>query len=164
MFAVQLQKLLKAGFFLLFLATITDMPLHGQQPSPRKQMENCSKMKSLREKYKSVIQSPYVLEGCASRPVLCGEPGQQAIIPLSVLGKQHYRLYFDSEGFEGKVFVRVLTLNKKLIFSNENDPASTMFAFTATRTEKYFVEFNYVQSTNPDAVGCVSTVLATREF
>jgi hypothetical protein len=39
-----------------------------------------------------------------------------------------------------------------------------MYAFTAARTEKYFVEFVYSQSKNPDAVGCVALVLATREF
>ena len=138
--------------------------LPAQVISPKKIMEKCNKTKGLRDQYKKIVLPPYVIEGCASKAILCGEPNQDAVIPISVLGKQRYRLYFRDEGFEGKVFVRVVTLNKKEIFNNGTDSTQTMFAFTAPRTDKYFVEFNYKQSANPDAVGCVSVVLATREF
>lgn len=127
-------------------------------------IQSCTKAKKIRAKYKSQIQAPYEIEGCASRAILCGEPGHEAVIQVSVLGKQRYRFYFDNEGFEGRVFVRLSTLNKKVLFTNESEPELNMFAFTATRTEKYFVEFVYPQSKNPDAVGCVSVVVATREF
>lgn len=137
--------------------------LPAQVVSPRKLMENCNKTKNLREKFKSIVLSPYVIEGCASKAVLCGEPSQ-AVIPISVLGKQRYRMYFKDEGFEGKVFVRVLTLNKKEIFNNEADTTINMYAFTPPRSDKYFVEYVYKQSKNPDAVGCVSLVLASRDF
>jgi|GEM_PF-1107660 hypothetical protein len=138
--------------------------LPAQVISPKKIMERCNKTKGLRDQYKKFVLPPYVIEGCASKAILCGEPNQDAVIPISVLGKQRYRMYFRDEGFEGKVFVRVVTLNKKEVFNNETDSTQTMFAFTAPRTDKYFVEFNYKQSANPDAVGCVSVVLATREF
>jgi hypothetical protein len=121
-------------------------------------------MKKLREKFKDLIQAPYVMEGCASKAILCGEPGHTAIIPISILGKQRYRIYFQHEGFEKKVSVKISTLNKKVVFSSQDDPTSNMFAFVAPRTEKYFVEFLFEQSSNPDAVGCVSVVVATREF
>lgn len=136
----------------------------AQVVSPKKRMENCNKIKGLRQQYKSIVLPPYLIEGCASKAVLCGEPNQEAVIPISVLGKQRYRLYFKDEGFDGKVFVRILTLNKKEIFNNQSDTTQNMYAFTAPRTDKYFIEFNYKQSTNPDAVGCVSVILATREF
>jgi hypothetical protein len=83
---------------------------------------------------------------------------------MSIIGKQKYRMYFSNEGFDGKVFVKVQTINKKLIFTNEADPSIDYFVFTPIRTEKYFVEFVYKQSANADAVGCVSVLLATREF
>ena len=146
---------------LLLLCTFQMLP--AQVISPKKMMERCNKVKGLRDEFKKKILPPYLIEGCASKAILCGEPNQ-AVIPISVFGKQRYRLYFRDEGFEGKVFVRVMTLNKKEVFSNESDSTQTMYAFTPPRTDKYFVEFIYKQSTNPDAVGCVSVVLATREF
>jgi hypothetical protein len=151
---------LLSGAFILFCLF---QQLKAQVISPKKRMENCNKIKGLRDQYKSIVLPPYVIEGCASKAILCGEPSQ-AVIPISVLGKQRYRLYFKDEGFDGKVYVRVLTLNKKEIFNNQADTTQNMFAFTAPRTDKYFVEYVYKQSTNPDAVGCVSVVLATREF
>ena len=135
----------------------------GQNLSPKKQIENCQKTKKLLDRYKKIVQIPYVIEGCASKPILCGENGE-AIIPMSIIGKQKYRMFFSNDGFDGKVFVKVQTINKKLIFTNEADPTVDYFAFTPIRTEKYFVEFVYKQSANPDAVGCVSVLLATREF
>ena len=158
----------KKSSFHSWIWLILIFPLAGygqtETPSPMKLIQTCTKAKKIREKYKAQIQAPYEIEGCASKAILCGEPGHPAIIPLSVLGKQRYRFYFDNEGFEGKVFVRLSTLNKKILFTNEAEPELNMFAFTATRTEKYFVEFFYNQSKNPDAVGCISVVVATREF
>lgn len=158
--AVQIKPVILLILAGLFLAH----PGFTQESSPMKLIQNCSKVKRIRDKFKTVIQAPYVIDGCASKAILCGEPGQEAIIPVSVLGKQRYRIYFQTEGFEKDVFVRVSTLNKKLIFTNQNDPTLSMFAFTATRTEKYFIEFIYTQSSNPDAVGCATVVVATREF
>ena len=149
---------------LIFFGLFVHHPGFSQESSPMKLIQNCSKIKRIRDKFKTIIQAPYVIEGCASKAILCGEPGQEAVIPVSVMGKQRYRIYFQTEGFEKQVFVKVSTLNKKLIFTNESDPSVSMFAFTATRTEKYFIEFFYSQSSNPDAVGCASVVIATREF
>jgi hypothetical protein len=150
--------------FCTFLLLGLFQVLPAQVISPKKLMERCNKIKGLREQFKKFVLPPYVIEGCASKAILCGEPNQEAVIPISVLGKQRYRIYFRDEGFDGKVYVRIMTLNKKEIFSNETDSTQTMYAFTAPRTDKYFVEFKYKQSSNPDAVGCVSVVLATREF
>jgi hypothetical protein len=149
---------------LLPVFLLPDLPGLAQESSPMKLIQNCSKIKRIRDKFKNTIQAPYVIDGCASKAILYGEPGQEAVIPVSVLGKQRYRIYFQTEGFEKPVFVKVCTLNKKVVFSNESDPSVSMFAFTATRTEKYFVEFFYTQSNNPDAVGCASVVIASREF
>ena len=151
-------KILALSIFLVPAFLIT-----GQNLSPKKQIENCQKTKSILDRYKKIVQEPYVIEGCASKAILCGENGE-GIIPMSIIGKQKYRMYFSNAGFDGKVFVKVQTINKKLIFTNEADPSIDYFAFTPIRTEKYFVEFVYKQSANPDAVGCVSVLLATREF
>jgi len=154
-------KTLAGVFVLIISATVC---INAQQLSPMKQIQNCTKTKKIRDKFKASIKAPYEIDGCASKAILYGEPGQDAIIPVSVLGKQRYRIYFQHEGFEKDVFVRVSTLNKKLIFSNESDPSQNMFAFVAPRTEKYFVEFFFAQGSDPDAVGCVAVVIATREF
>lgn len=163
-----MNKLLLFFIFSLISGSIfgQDAPEEAKQqgPSPMSLIKSCTKAKKIRDKYKKQIQTPYVIEGCASKAILCGEPGHEAVIPVSVLGKQRYRFYFDNEGFDGKVYVKLSTLNKKVLFTNESDPDLNMFAFTATRTEKYFVEFFYSLSKNPDAVGCISVVVATREF
>lgn len=148
--------------FILFL--LIPAGLDAQVISPMKEIQNCNKTKKIRDKFKAVIQAPYEIDGCASKAILYGEPGHDAIIPVSVLGKQRYRFYFSNEGFDKNVTVRVSTLNKKIVFSNETDPAQNMFAFIAPRTEKYFVEFLFTKGSDPDAVGCVSVVVATREF
>lgn len=153
-----------ASIFLLGLILLFNFPTNAQELSPIRLIQACNKAKNIKDKFKDKIQAPYHMEGNGSKAILCGEPDHEAIIPVSVIGKQRYRIYFHHEGFEGNVFVKISTLNKKIVFTNEDDPSKDLYSFVAPRTEKYFVQFVYTMSKNPDAVGCVSVAVASREF
>lgn len=118
------------------------------------------KLKELKKAYLEKIK-PYEFEGISAGLIFAGE---STTISVSVFRNQKYRLFFHSEGFDGPVTVKVMTLNRYVLFTNKDDPSLDRYTFMPKKTEDYYVEFTTPASANEDARGCVAVVLCTRGY
>lgn len=120
----------------------------------------CKSLKTLKDEFAAVIK-PYDFEGISAGILSSGKTKN---ISVSVFSKVKYRLNFRTDGFDAPVIIRVMAINRQILWSNEKDPENMMFEFIPFKTEKYFVEFSAPVSQNDDARGCISVVLSSRPY
>ena len=120
----------------------------------------CKSLKSLKEEFAEAVK-PYDFEGISAGILPSGKTRN---ISISVFAKVKYRLNFRTDGFDAPVVIKVLAINRQILWSNEKDPENLMFEFIPFKTEKYFVEFTAPVSQNDDSRGCISVVLSSRPY
>jgi len=120
----------------------------------------CKSLKTLKYEFADAVK-PYDFEGISAGILPAGKTKN---ISISVFSKVKYRLNFRTDGFDAPVVIKVLAINRQILWSNEKDPENMMFEFVPFKTEKYFVEFTAPESLNDDARGCISVVLSSRPY
>lgn len=120
----------------------------------------CKSLKSMKDEFMDLVK-PYDYEGISGGII---NAGKTKSISISVFSKVKYRLHFRTEGYDSPVIIRVVTVNRQLLWSNEKDPANLMYEFIPSKSDKYFVEFSAPGSSYDDARGCVAVVLSSRPY
>jgi hypothetical protein len=120
----------------------------------------CKSLKNQKAEFMEIIK-PYDFEGISGGIIGSGKTKN---LSISVFAKVKYRLHFRSEGFDAPVIIKVVTVNRQVLWSNEKDPGNRMFEFTPQKADKYFVEFTAPVSSDDDARGCVSVALSSRPY
>ena len=120
----------------------------------------CKSLREQKDEYIRIVK-PYDFEGISGGKLAAGKTRS---ISVSVFSKVKYRLYFRADGFDSPVIIRVLTVNRQLLWSNEKDPGLMMYEFIPHKSDKYFVEFSAPGSSFDDARGCVAVVLSSRPY
>jgi hypothetical protein len=120
----------------------------------------CKSLKTLKDEFADAVK-PYDFEGISAGILPAGKSKN---ISISVFSKVKYRLNFRTDGFDAPVVIKVLAINRQILWSNEKDPENMMFEFIPFKTEKYFVEFTAPESLNDDARGCIAVVLSSRPY
>lgn len=120
----------------------------------------CKSLKSLKSEF-MVLVKPYDFEGISGGIL---SSGKTRSISVSVFSKVKYRLNFRTEGFEAPVTIRVVSINRQVLWTNEKDPGNLLYEFIPQKSDRYFVEFTAPESSNDDARGCVSVVLSSRPY
>jgi hypothetical protein len=142
-------RLLQIALLLSFLA-ISTSPISAQ----------CKSLKTLKTEYADIIK-PYDFEGISAGVLGAGKTTN---ISVSVFSKVKYRFHFYSEGYDGPVIVKIITLNHQVLWTNEKDPGNMMAEFTPKKTDKYFVEYTTPSSANDDSRGCIALILSSRPY
>ena len=142
-------RLIQIALFLSFLAISTSQSF-----------AQCKSLKNLKTEYAEIIK-PYDFEGISAGVLGAGKTTN---ISVSVFSKVKYRFHFYSEGYEGPVIIKIITLNHQVLWTNEKDPGSMMAEFTPKKTDKYFVEFTTPSSANDDSRGCIAVILSSRPY
>jgi hypothetical protein len=120
----------------------------------------CRSLKVLKEEFQKAVK-PYDFEGISAGVLPAGKTKN---ISISVFSKVKYRLNFRTDEFDAPVVIKVLAINRQVLWSNEKDPENMMFEFIPFKTEKYFVEFTAPASQNDDSRGCIAVVLSSRPY
>ena len=120
----------------------------------------CKSLKNMKEEFRNVIK-PYDFEGISAGIL---NAGKTRSISVSVFSRVKYRLNFRTEGFDSPVIIKVVTVNRQVLWSNEKDTEASVFEFIPHKTDKYFVEFSAPGSSDEDARGCVAVVLSSRPY
>jgi hypothetical protein len=142
-------RLLQIALLLSFLAISTSQ-ISAQ----------CKSLKTLKTEYADIIK-PYDFEGISAGVLGAGKTTN---ISVSVFSKVKYRFHFYSEGYDGPVIVKIITLNHQVLWTNEKDPGNMMAEFTPKKTDKYFVEYTTPSSANDDSRGCIALILSSRPY
>jgi len=127
---------------------------------PETAISQCSSLKVLKEEFTDAVK-PYDFEGISAGVLPAGKTKN---VSISVFSKVKYRLNFRTDNFEAPVIIKVLAINRQVLWSNEKDPENMMFEFIPFKTEKYFVEFTAPVSQNDDSRGCIAVVLSSRPY
>jgi hypothetical protein len=120
----------------------------------------CKSLKTLKAELSGSIR-PYDFEGISAGVLSSGKSGS---ITISVFSKVKYRLLFNTDGFDAPVLIKVVSLNRQVLWTNEKDPEATIFDFVPTKAEKYFVEFSAPAGSGKDGKGCISVLLGSRSY
>ncbi len=120
----------------------------------------CPSLKVLKEELEEAVK-PYDFEGISAGIL---PEGKTRNISISVFSKVKYRLNFRTDGFDAPVIIKVLAINRQVLWTNEKDPENKMFEFIPFKTEKYFVEFTAPVGQNKNAMGCIAVVLSSRPY
>lgn len=143
-------KVLIIHFFMAFVLGATPLICSAQ----------CKSLKEQKSEFVKLVK-PYDFEGISGGILNAGKTRN---ISVSVFSKVKYRLHFRTEGFDSPVIIRVMTLNRQLLWSNEKDPGNVLYEFIPSKSDKYFVEFSAPGSAYDDVRGCVSVVLSSRPY
>jgi hypothetical protein len=120
----------------------------------------CKSLKTLKAELSGSIR-PYDFEGISAGVLGAGKSGS---ITISVFSKVKYRLRFSTEGFDAPVLIKVVSLNRQVLWTNEKEPESSIFDFVPQKTEKYFVEFSAPAGSGKEGKGCIAVVLGSRSY
>jgi hypothetical protein len=120
----------------------------------------CKSLKEQKDEFIRIVK-PYDFEGISGGTLAAGKTRS---ISVSVFSKVKYRLHFRADGFDSPVIIKVLTVNRQQLWSNEKDPGNLSYEFIPQKSDKYFVEFSAPGSNYDDARGCVAVVLSSRPY
>lgn len=120
----------------------------------------CKSLKTLKAEFMEIIR-PYDIEGISGGTLMAGKTRS---ISISVFSKVKYRLNFRTDGFDTPAIIRVVSINRQILWTNEKDPGNLLYEFIPQKSDRYFVEFSAPESSNDDSRGCVTVVLSSRPY
>jgi len=120
----------------------------------------CKSLKTLKAEFMEIIR-PYDFEGISGGTLMAGKTRS---ISITVFSKVKYRLNFRTDGFDAPAIIRVLSINRQILWTNEKDPGNLLYEFIPQKSDRYFVEFSAPESSNDDSRGCVTVVLSSRPY
>lgn len=120
----------------------------------------CKSLKTLKAEFMDIIR-PYDFEGISGGTLMAGKTRS---ISITVFSKVKYRLNFRTDGFDAPAIIRVLSINRQILWTNEKDPGNLLYEFIPQKSDRYFVEFSAPESSNDDSRGCVTVVLSSRPY